>query len=64
VATKTQVKVIGPEEVERRNIITKRELQAIVLALQPYGRVNASRRQLSLMDSARVKVEKVIAGMA
>lgn len=31
------MKVLMPDEVEKQNIITKRELRAILTALMPYG---------------------------
>lgn len=57
------MKVLMPEEVREKNIITKRELQAILVALKPYGRINAFRAQLKAMESVTPKIERVLAGM-
>ena len=36
------MKILMPDEVEKNNIITKRELQAILVALAPYERLTRS----------------------
>lgn len=57
------MKILMPDEARENNIITKRELQAILLALKPYGRMNASRAQLKAMESVGPKIERVLDGM-
>lgn len=57
------MKILMPDEAREQNIITKRELQAILVALKPYGRINASRAQLKAMESVVPKIERVLSGM-
>lgn len=57
------MKVLMPDEAKAKNIITKRELQAILLALKPYGRINATRAQIKAMDSVAPKIEQVLTGI-
>lgn len=55
------MKILMPEEVEANNVITKKELQAILKALEPHGRIMASRAQLKCMETVRPKIERVLA---
>jgi hypothetical protein len=62
------MKVLMPDEVKERNIITKSELQAIVKALnvamdRPRHTL-PSRSQLKAMETALPKICRTLAGMA
>ena len=57
------MKVLMPDEVEKHNIITRRELQAILIALQPHGRALASRAQIKAMESVAPKIRRTLEGM-
>lgn len=62
------MKVLMPDEVKERNIITKSELQAVVKALTACLNERnfplANRRDLKNMRSVLPKIEKTIQGMA
>lgn len=57
------MKILMPDEAGKKNIITKRELRAILTALMPYGRVNSSQAQIKAMESAAIKIQRVLDGM-
>lgn len=57
----TQINIIGPKEVEERNIITQSELRVMVEALDEFVTpgldLRPSRRKLTLARSAKHKIQ-------
>jgi hypothetical protein len=58
-----EVKVLMPDEVEKQNIITATELRITVEALDVYIRLYASRRKLTIAESAKRKIKRTLAEM-
>jgi hypothetical protein len=58
----TQVRVLGPEEVEERNIVTAKELRVILKALT-YFYWQAPRVHKELVESVKRKIERVLGQM-